>query len=193
MPSGQAQPHDPGATLIALFQPTHLPPMEPLVDVERALASADLELLNLVPSAREDLEKIARLVAQSGAQRLVLVTTHPRAGRPAAAWLPILRAHLSGQGLGCEVLAPQEGIIALVDEAQAIADTRQAVSRLLQDAPGDRSRLRVDISGGTRAMGLGALLACQQAGMPFAYHAAPYDDLGHVLPAPQMWPLFDER
>lgn len=175
--------HSSGAPLprvvAALLHPPRMPEGVALYDFRRALEQADVALLQYLGDDRVAITQIGDLVAAHGTvERLLLVTSRTRSGRTGKSWAPLVRAFLATRGTtGCEVVADDAHVVDLDTEEDVLRRTHRVVADLLAR----EEDLRLDVSGGTRAMRLGALWACFAAGRGADLLMADYDDLGAPL------------
>jgi hypothetical protein len=173
--------------LIAAFSGARPPSEMRPEDFRRALSLADLDLLRFVDVP--DFERLARVVdAYPSVERLHLLTTRTRQGAASLDWLPLLRAHLADRGLSCEVIASAEHAVLLSDDGQVIGATREAARKMLETISSsvdrDAAPVLADLTGGSRAMGLGLTLACLASGRDVLYLGTRHDPEGGTPRAP---------
>lgn len=178
--------------LIAAFSGPRPPSKMRPEDFRRALSLADLDLLRFVEVP--DFDRLARVVAAyPSIERLHLLTTRTREGTASLDWLPLLRAHLADRGFSCEVLASAEQAVLLDDDGQVIHATRETAGRIFEtissSAGQDAAPVLADLTGGSRAMGLGLTLACLASGREVLYLGTRHDPEGGSPRAPFAFPL----
>ena len=178
--------------LIAAFSGARPPSEMRPEDFRRALSLADLDLLQFVDVA--DFDRLARVLAKyPSVERLHLVTTRTREGAASLDWLPLLRAHLKERGFSGEILAAAEDAVLLEDDGQVIGAIRKGVRRVFEvispSAGADTAPVLVDLTGGTRAMGLGLALAALASGRQVLYLGIRHDPGGGAPRAPFAFPL----
>jgi hypothetical protein len=173
--------------LIAAFSAARPPSKMRPEDFRRALSLADLDLLRFVDVP--DFERLAWVVeAYPSVERLHLLTTRTREGTASLDWLPLLRAHLADRGFSREVLASAEHAVLLSDDGQVIGATREAARKIFEtiasSAGQDAAPVLADLTGGSRAVGLGLALACLASGREMLYLGTRYDPEGGTPRAP---------
>lgn len=85
---------------------------------------------------------------------------------------------------GCKVIADPKNRLDLEDDAQVTIDAHQCTRQILHELFDEgvyqphRSQTIVDVTGGTRSMQVGALLACLGSEQDILLIGAPYDEQG---------------
>lgn len=136
-------------------------------DFAAALANGDLSQLPL-EATTQSIGALVRVLDtyRHSLKELFLITTVSEMGTSSLASVPLLRSYASRSNQDLVVHADQEYAVSL-DEDNQVAETAHMVATRIFDRLSkeeryvpDGSRILVDVTGGSRAMQIGVVLAC---------------------------------
>jgi hypothetical protein len=146
----------------------------------RQLEEGDFVGLRLSPETISAGHTIRAIQTFPSLQRAYLITT-ATSYRSA---LAVQKYVKEGLRRGCEVIADPKYRLELADDAQVTIDAHQCTRQILNGLFDEgiyhphRSQTIVDVTGGTRSMQVGVLLACLGSEQDILLIGAPYDEQG---------------
>jgi hypothetical protein len=146
----------------------------------RQLDEGDFVGLRLSPETISAGHTIRAIQTFPSLERVYLITT-ATSYRSA---LAVKRYVNEGLRMGCDVIADPKYRLDLEDDAQVTIDAHQCTRQILHGLFDEgiyhphRSQTIVDVTGGTRSMQVGVLLACLGSEQDILLIGAPYDEQG---------------
>lgn len=175
--------------LVATFSGMDRPKDMDEATFQDALLRADLEMLPINGKTKSIGVTIQLIETYPSLKKIFLVTTRSKEGRASDKSAPLLAKYCSERlGRAVEIVADRPYAIDVDKDQQVIqasfAAVRNVFEAMKRDPMGYRpkeSRIIVDVTGGTKSMSIGAILACLRPDQDIHLIASPYDEAGEPL------------